>query len=713
MIEIINAGKTYKTKAEEKVALKNINLNFKNQGLVIITGESGSGKTTLMNCISGLDNFTEGSISGISRMDVAFVFQDYQLIEDLSIRDNLTIGMPVSNEEIHKVLLQVNLEDIDLNKKICHLSGGQKQRVSIARALLLNRRVIICDEPTGNLDKKTGTQIVQVLSTISKKKLVIVVTHNRSIFVEYADEFIHLQDGMIQSIEGEGTKEIELIPLPPTQLQLSWKKAISISWKRIRKYKGRFVMNCILLFISFLVFITSILFIGNNPYYVYTKYMEYYDINHIDFYYERMLDEFAPDPNRIQYSTNYIEKKFKNKDFYGERNISLAHKPTADLRNIFYKDTYFSLTSIYITDYFSNDSLEELEDCTIAISEVVAKSLFGNEDPLGKIVTINRAPCVISKIIPVDLSRFDFIAKRFHFKDELSNFMYCNQYTFAYLSTYGSLFLEARLQKDILGNSYVYKDQNNLLKENEIILPKESLAHRTEFPLAPEEYLGKEIIIPMNISNKIEYIPFLLKAFGNEATISKKKFFDIGMYEYDAYAQSNGKYGVSYQVFPSKEKCKELDSKGYTMTCYLSKELKETHHYVESRSKILTFSCLGAVIIIFLFNIFLVLGATESKQREVGILCSMGFKMRSIFKLFIFESTLPLFTSVIVSLCAVPFLLLNINYHSEFIKLPFLYFNFWFVILLICLSCFLFGIYFLYLYLNYRRKTTIELVYEK
>ena len=111
MIEIINAGKTYKTKAEEKVALKNINLNFK----------SGRGITTLMNCISGLDNFTEGSISGISRMDVAFVFQDYQLIEDLSIRDNLTIGMPVSNEEIHKVLLQVNLEDIDLNKKICHL----------------------------------------------------------------------------------------------------------------------------------------------------------------------------------------------------------------------------------------------------------------------------------------------------------------------------------------------------------------------------------------------------------------------------------------------------------------------------------------------------------------------------------------------------------------------------------------------------------------
>ena len=102
---------------------------------------------------------------------------------------------------------------------------------------------------------------------------------------------------------------------------------------------------------------------------------------------------------------------------------------------------------------------------------------------MGKIVTINRAPCVISKIIPVDLSRFDFIAKRFHLKDELSNFMYCNQYTFAYLSTYGSLFLEARLQKDILGNSYVYKDQINLLKENEIILPKESLAHRKEFPL--------------------------------------------------------------------------------------------------------------------------------------------------------------------------------------------------------------------------------------
>lgn len=133
----------------------------------------------------------------LKKENCGIIFQDFALIENLTIYDNLKIAYDISNKylSIEQALLNVNL-NIDTKKKINELSGGEKQRVAIARTLLLNCKVILADEATGNLDLDNSNIIVNVLKNISKDKLVIVVTHN-TLFDNYADRVITLDEGKI------------------------------------------------------------------------------------------------------------------------------------------------------------------------------------------------------------------------------------------------------------------------------------------------------------------------------------------------------------------------------------------------------------------------------------------------------------------------------------------------------------------------------------
>ena len=164
MVEIKNGCKSYKVGDTSQIALDNINLKISDTGLVVIYGESGSGKTTLLNCISKLDEFDSGEIKGVSKTDVAYIFQDYALLENVSIRGNLNIAYDISDKSlaIEDALKMVNIKE-NIEKKVNQLSGGQKQRIAIARALVLNRKIIVADEPTGNLDSKNSYQIAKLL----------------------------------------------------------------------------------------------------------------------------------------------------------------------------------------------------------------------------------------------------------------------------------------------------------------------------------------------------------------------------------------------------------------------------------------------------------------------------------------------------------------------------------------------------------------------
>ena len=217
MIELKEINKTYKSKKGEKVvALNNVNIDLPEKGLVFILGKSGSGKSTLLNVIGGLDKYDSGDLiinnkstkkytpkdwDAYRNTFIGFIFQDFNLLDNYSIEKNISLSLVLQNKKVNKNLLQeilqkVGLDDI-LKRKTNELSGGQKQRIAIARALIKNPKVILADEPTGNLDSVTSRQIFGILKELSKDKLVIVVSHDEEAAYRYNDYLIKISDGNI------------------------------------------------------------------------------------------------------------------------------------------------------------------------------------------------------------------------------------------------------------------------------------------------------------------------------------------------------------------------------------------------------------------------------------------------------------------------------------------------------------------------------------
>ncbi len=219
MLKVVNINKSFKYgKNNREIVLKNINLNFKTKELVFITGESGSGKSTLLNIIGGLllpdsgsiivddkdiTKYNDNLISKFRNGILGFIFQNYNLIEHMSVMDNLKICQSKRDiEKINILLKQLNIYD-KRNKEVCKLSGGEKERVAIARAIINDPEIILCDEPTGALDSKNSRMVMEILKKISEQKLVIVVTHDLNLAREYGDRIIEIKDGEIVNGESE------------------------------------------------------------------------------------------------------------------------------------------------------------------------------------------------------------------------------------------------------------------------------------------------------------------------------------------------------------------------------------------------------------------------------------------------------------------------------------------------------------------------------
>jgi len=219
MFETKGLVKVYKSKKGQKVtALDHVDLQFEEKGVVFILGKSGSGKSTLLNVLGGLDSYDGGEIiiKGKSSKNfkardfdsyrntyVGFIFQDYNILEEFSVSKNLGIALQLQRKPADEIAIQALLEQVDLgglgNRNPNELSGGQKQRVAIARALIKNPDIIMADEPTGNLDSKTGTQVFETLQKLGREKLVLVVSHDRESAEKYATRIIELSDGKVIS----------------------------------------------------------------------------------------------------------------------------------------------------------------------------------------------------------------------------------------------------------------------------------------------------------------------------------------------------------------------------------------------------------------------------------------------------------------------------------------------------------------------------------
>ena len=218
MLKLKNIQKDYTVGETSVHALKGVDLEFRENEFVAILGHSGCGKTTLLNIIGGLDqytagdlvirgrstrNFTDADWDGYRNHSIGFVFQSYNLIPHQTVLANVELALTLSGvgkaerrRRAAEALEKVGLGD-QLRKKPNQMSGGQMQRVAIARALVNNPDILLADEPTGALDSDTSVQIMELLKEISRDKLIIMVTHNPELAVDYASRIIRLKDGRI------------------------------------------------------------------------------------------------------------------------------------------------------------------------------------------------------------------------------------------------------------------------------------------------------------------------------------------------------------------------------------------------------------------------------------------------------------------------------------------------------------------------------------
>ncbi len=260
MIELKNVTKTYRAKKGRPfVALKGVDLTLPDKGMVFLLGRSGSGKTTLLNIIGLLDAPTSGTvkiggsepqgkeIDDYRNRFSGFVFQDFALLEEETVGRNVALALQLQSlkdtgERVAQALGKVGLAGYE-ERFPYELSGGEKQRVAIARAIVKDSEMILADEPTGNLDSETGEEIFEILRSLAREKLVVVVSHDREFAEKYADRIVELKDGAIISDSGEQAAEENRKKEGGVKSHLPTALAFRMGWRNIGKKKFKSAMT--------------------------------------------------------------------------------------------------------------------------------------------------------------------------------------------------------------------------------------------------------------------------------------------------------------------------------------------------------------------------------------------------------------------------------------------------------------------------------------
>lgn len=272
MIELKNISKTYRSKKGTSTkALDNISIKFGSKGMTFILGKSGSGKSTLLNILGGLDQYDSGemiilgkSSKDFNRVDfdsyrntyIGFVFQEYNILEDYNVYENIILALELQQKKVEEEKIDALLEKLELKslkmRKVNELSGGQKQRVAIARALVKDPKIILADEPTGNLDSKTSKQVMELLKEISKEKLVIVVSHDVESANTYGDRIITIQDGLVESDHHLAEEDKFGNTYQAIRSKLSLKSSFRLGLGSLRHKKIKLVFTILLTVLSLL-----------------------------------------------------------------------------------------------------------------------------------------------------------------------------------------------------------------------------------------------------------------------------------------------------------------------------------------------------------------------------------------------------------------------------------------------------------------------------
>jgi len=345
---------------KDKKIYEDISVDFNQVGITFIKGDSGCGKTTLLNILYGLKSFkgdiiVDGNLDDFRRDNMAYIFQDFKVDPYLTVYENIILQLNIKDIKIDENHIDELLKEFDMydnkHKLTKVLSGGEKQRLAITRALVTNPSILLCDEPTGNLDEDTSLEIFDLLKKISKEKIVIVVSHNEMLINTYSDVVYQIIDMDLVTTKNNDFK----------QACFSDDNYGKISFRNIFKIsKVKFTRSLIRKVSIFLVFsLMCSLFLMLN----------FSKNDNVDYLIEKYGEYSSKDTIYVEYtnlkSINYLEEFKKEFEFDGYLldNASSYDKPTYS--TFFKRNQLLMVTRLSITpDFMTDDEIKAIREAT-------------------------------------------------------------------------------------------------------------------------------------------------------------------------------------------------------------------------------------------------------------------------------------------------------------------------------------------------------------
>ena len=504
MIKISNMYKSYSSKYTGKQEVfKDFSIDFPSKGFVSILGKSGCGKTTLLNVIGGIDSIDKGYVNvfgydiskysnGNTLIDeyrkdiVGFVFQSYNLINNISVYKNLALPLEMqgySSEEI-KVKIEEVLTKVEMieykNRMPYELSGGQQQRVSIARALIKKSKVVLADEPTGNLDSATAIEILKLLKEISKDRLVIFITHDQEYADTYSDEVVQIKDGKItndykMSVE-KNDKDIK-----KAKSKVGLKSIFKNSFENIKLNLVKSILIVLLFSVTLTIISSSIILLTTSKNEIFVDVMRLND----DELSTRIVSaeiiktengEIVPSFSS-EYSNHYeIYDEFLNlQEEFGSENVILSSRIVlsnwynAEGEPIFdHGEMLYDLRMNFLEadfEYNIPNLVGRLpkNDNEVIISDLLAFLLFDKDDALGEKIEITKHYAPIT-MVDAELTVVGIITTGYLDDGYLSDNEYYNYHSYrgdASVPDSSYHFDEVDVHKQLYGLKSMFEDLDN------------------------------------------------------------------------------------------------------------------------------------------------------------------------------------------------------------------------------------------------------------
>ena len=644
MLELKNVSKFYYSKGIIATGFSKVSLKFEPGEFVAITGESGSGKSTLLNVISGLDSYEEGEmyINGeetshytekdyevYRRKYIGNIFQNFNLVNSYTVYQNIELIMLINGKtkkEVKEIVLEL-IKKVDLykyrNTKVSKLSGGQKQRVAIARALAQETPIILADEPTGNLDKRSSESVLKLLHEISKDKLVIIVTHNYDQIEEYTTRKIVMHDGRVMEDKKiKNHKKVENIKIsnskdirPSSKLRLGVRNTFNI----IPKF---------LLILSVYIFIVYAMFFAYSSF----QYAAY----------EESLNGY--NPFFLNNDAKRVVIKKKNNEAFTEED----YKKIESLDNVdrVMKNDLALDTSIYIgADYlgFSGNILS-LKD----INKVDAGRMPKENNEIVMTISKNDYYAnMIDEIMSTDFELSDLSSDRVDDTEKLKivGIIYINEYErYFYVNDYLLDKLNTKANIEYSSVKYVFANEENtsyygntygeIIPSNKVSRGKVVISDDNSYKC--KNMKCKNYSFKINVNNLYYNDSYELKV---SKTYTKKNFNNLTGYDYEKY---NG------AIFMNDEEYKEMFNKNYyqssifmkddklseqTMnelkdldltTLYVKDTLNETSEIVRILNIVKVVSMTIMIIVLFFISYFIIRIVLKSRNIYYSTLRILG-----------------------------------------------------------------------------------------